>query len=193
MRVIRNLVEFAVLFGLWGLSQLLIAGQWLDPRWTTFLILIIAWSKTAFFGAENLQELWEASRKNVAYHRFMQLMLVNMLQIITSFALDFHCLHRINANSFGSIDPALTQPEQVFEFFYFSVLNFTFFGYGDITPQSIPAKLITMTEILLAFITVIFLLSDFISLKESLGRRPLPRPLPPSDAEPAGRMEQSAK
>jgi hypothetical protein len=28
----------------------------------------------------------------------------------------------------------------------------------------------TMTEILLAFITVIFLLSDFISLKESLGK-----------------------
>jgi hypothetical protein len=27
-----------------------------------------------------------------------------------------------------------------------------------------------MTEILLAFITVIFLLSDFISLKESLGK-----------------------
>lgn len=43
-----------------------------------------------------------------------------------------------------------------------------FFGYGDITPQSIPAKLLVLTEITLAFVTVIFLLSDFISLKESL-------------------------
>jgi hypothetical protein len=53
---------------------------------------------------------------------------------------------------------------------YFSTLNFTFFGYGDVTPQTIPAKLITMSEVLLAFVTVIFLLSDFISLKESLGK-----------------------
>jgi hypothetical protein len=58
----------------------------------------------------------------------------------------------------------------VFEFSYYSTLNFTFFGYGDVTPQTVPAKFITMTEILLAFITVIFLLSDFISLKESLGK-----------------------
>mgnify|MGYP002778382240 CR=1 FL=1 len=55
--------------------------------------------------------------------------------------------------------------------FYFSVLNFSFFGYGDITPQTIPAKLATLTEIVLAFLTVIFILSDFISLKDSLRAR----------------------
>jgi hypothetical protein len=171
MRIFRNLVEFAVLFLLWGAIQLLISTGWLGARWMTAVVVLIAWGKTAFFGMENLQELWEASLKNVAYYRFMLVMLVNMLQIITSFGLDFHCLHRINASSFGSIDATMTQPELMFEYLYFSVLNFTFFGYGDVTPQSIPAKLLTMTEILLAFITVIFLLSDFISLKESLGRR----------------------
>ena len=98
----------------------------------------------------------------------MVLMLVNMSQIITSFGLDYHCLHTVNAESFSGIQSALTQPELVFEYLYFSVLNFTFFGYGDITPQTVPAKLLTMTEILLAFVTVIFLLSDFISLRESL-------------------------
>ncbi len=44
-------------------------------------------------------------------------------------------------------------------------------GYGDIIPQTIPAKFLTMTEILVAFTTVIFLLSDFISLKESVARK----------------------
>ena len=33
-----------------------------------------------------------------------------------------------------------------------------------------PEILLTVTEILLAFVTVIFLLSDFISLKESISR-----------------------
>ena len=36
------------------------------------------------------------------------------------------------------------------------------------TPQTIPAKIVTMMEVILAFFTVIFLLSDFISLKDSL-------------------------
>jgi hypothetical protein len=35
-------------------------------------------------------------------------------------------------------------------------------------PQTIPAKVANLTEIVLAFVTVIFLLSDFVSLKESL-------------------------
>ena len=168
MRVIRNLIEFGVLFLFWGIAQGLIISGWLGSGWLTAIIVALAWGKTAFFGAENLQELWHASRQHVAYHRFMVLMLINMSQIITSFALDYHCLHSVNAESFSNIQPALTRPELMFEYLYFSVLNFTFFGYGDITPQTIPAKLLTMTEIVLAFVTVIFLLSDFISLRESL-------------------------
>jgi hypothetical protein len=104
----------------------------------------------------------------LAYHRFMMLMLINMSQITLSFGLDYHCLHSIDAGSFSSINPTETMPEQIFDFTYFSILNFTFFGYGDIMPQSIPAKLLTITEVVLAFVTVIFLLSDFISLKESI-------------------------
>jgi hypothetical protein len=100
----------------------------------------------------------------------MRLMLVNMFQIILSFGLDYYCLLSVDPRSF-SVDEALTGPKLVFECVYFSTLNFTFFGYGDITPQTVAAKLLAMTEITLAFLTVIFLLSDFISLKESLQRR----------------------
>lgn len=168
--VMRNVVEFAVIFGLWlgtvwlvqlgsGRSLVCVAG-----------VLIVSLLKSAFFGVENLRQLFEATRCNQAYHRFMLLMLVNMAQIILSFSLDFHCLHVVNANSFGIADLPPMALETVFEFIYFSTLNFTFFGYGDMTPQTIPAKLLTMSEILLAFVTVIFLLSDFISLKESLTR-----------------------
>jgi hypothetical protein len=46
-----------------------------------------------------------------------------------------------------------------------------FFGFGDITPQIISTKALTLTEITLAFVTVIFVLSDFIGLKESLRTR----------------------
>jgi hypothetical protein len=91
VRAIRNLIEFAVLFLLWGVAQGLIASGWLGSGWLVAVIVALAWGKTAFFGAENLQELWRASRQHVAYHRFMVLMLVNMSQIITSFALASCC------------------------------------------------------------------------------------------------------
>lgn len=167
--IVRNLIEFIAILVIWaGFQHLLnlnIAHASALP-----LMMVLSLVKTSFFGVENIRQLFEATRSNQPYHRFMLLMLINMTQIILSFGLDFHCLHRINPASFSVDLPDATPFETVFEFVYYSTLNFTFFGYGDVTPQTIPAKFITMTEILLAFVTVIFLLSDFISLKESLGK-----------------------
>ena len=167
--VVRKSIEFAAIYGLWRFEHELIGRQLLGPAALTALVLAVAWLKTAFFGIENIRQLWRASAENMPYYKFLLLMLVNMLQIVAAFALDFDLLHRLSDASFAGVNPALRGGELVFEFFYFSSLNFMFFGYGDITPQSIPAKLLTLSEITLAFITVIFLLSDFISLKESIG------------------------
>ncbi len=165
---LRNVAEFALIATVWFATQALIQRSRLPFEWLVTTVILLAWAKTAFFGIENLQQLMRASKDNMAYHRFMFLMLINVAQITLSFGLDFHCMYCLDAASFSSIDPTETVPEQIFDFTYFSVLNFTFFGYGDVTPQTIPAKLLTVTEIVLAFVTVIFLLSDFISLKESI-------------------------
>jgi Ion channel len=165
---VRNAIEFAVIIAIWFVLQRLIQAGVGKGLQMSLIVLAIAWAKTAFFGAENLQQLLRASNENMPYHRFMVLMLVNMLQIILSFGLDYHCMHTINPGSFSSISMQYSQPELIFEFVYFSSLNFTFFGYGDVTPQTVLAKLLTITEIMLAFVTVIFLLSDFISLEDSI-------------------------
>ncbi|BBO32486.1 ion channel [Lacipirellula parvula] len=166
--IARNALEFAVIFGAWwAILEVIDSGRLAAP-WVVATILIVAWAKTLFFGAENIRQLWHATAQNTPYHKFMLLMLVNMWQIMTSFALDFHLLDVLRRESFAGVNESLAGAALVFEFFYFSALNFMFFGYGDITPQSIPAKLLTLTEITLAFVTVIFLLSDFISLKDSL-------------------------
>ena len=168
---IRNSLEFAAIFGIWRVQLALIERGSLTLAAATAVVLIVAWLKTAFFGIENIRQLWRASAENMPYYKFLLLMLVNMMQIIVAFALDYHLLHKLSAESFAGVNSALDGGALVFEFFYYSSLNFMFFGYGDITPQSVPAKLLTLTEITLAFVTVIFLLSDFISLKESIGRR----------------------
>ncbi|HYO23807.1 MAG TPA: ion channel [Lacipirellulaceae bacterium] len=166
--VARNLLEFAALFALWRAGLAAIERHWLSPAALHTGLLLLAGAKTLFFGIENIGQLRAASANNTPYHKFLLLMLMNVWQVITSFGLDFHLLHLIDRSSFDFIPPDLTPAAHVFEFFYFSALNFMFFGYGDITPQTVPAKVLTLAEISLAFVTVIFLLSDFISLKESL-------------------------
>ncbi|AOP34071.1 hypothetical protein A0128_09580 [Leptospira tipperaryensis] len=44
-------------------------------------------------------------------------------------------------------------------------------GIIKIIPESTEAAIIVLFEAIFSFITIIFVLSDFLSLKESLGRR----------------------
>jgi ion channel len=148
--------------------QALWNAHWLSAPVFCLMVLAAAFAKTVFFFVENLQHILMATQDDMPYHRVLGVMGVNMAQITLAFALDYWCLETAEPASFSSIDPTWTQAEQVFEFFFFSVLNFSFFGFGDVTPQTIPAKMVTMMEVLLAFFTVIFLLSDFVSLKDSL-------------------------
>jgi len=171
MRYLPNLLEYAVLLALAYLSRLLFSYAWLTGLAFEGMVVLLAWGKTAWFVLENSRQVIQATAKNLPYHRFLSLMGVNMSQISLSFALDFYCLQRANPGSFASLDVALPRFELAFDCVYFSILNFSFFGYGDILPQTIPAKLVTLTEITLAFLTVIFILSDFISLKDSLRER----------------------
>jgi hypothetical protein len=137
------------------------------------LIAVAVWAaiKTGYYFFENLKHLQEATTTDLAYHKFVVLLAYNMAQITISFALDFYCLVRIDRESLNGIDPHLAGGELLFECFYFSVLNFSFFGYGDITPAHIPGKVIMLLEVVTAFSTVIFLLSDFVSMKESMRRK----------------------
>lgn len=151
-----------------AMLQTVIANRWIDPKSFCVLVMVVTAAKTSFFFMEDLQQILQATARDIPYHRFMALMLVNMAQIILSFGLDYWCLMTAEPRSLSEFNPDFTRAELIFECLYYSFLNFTYFGYGDITPQTIPAKVVTMMELLLAFFTVIFLLSDFISLKDSL-------------------------
>lgn len=167
-QVIRQGGEVAVIIIVAVLLQVLWFQNCMGANAFCLVVLAVAFAKTVFFFVENLTHILMATRDNMAYHKVLGLMGVNMAQITMSFAMDFWCLETAEPASFSSIEAAWSRGELIFEFFFFSVLNFSFFGFGDVTPLTVPAKLVTMMEVLLAFFTVIFLLSDFVSLKDSL-------------------------
>ncbi len=138
------------------------------PRAACLLVAAIAVAKAAYFLLENLQHILLATAHEIPYHRFLGLMGVNMAQITLSFALDFWLLEVAEPGSFSGFPPGVSPGAAFFDCCFYSVLNFSFFGFGDILPQTPPAKIVTLLEVVLAFFTVIFLLSDFISLKDSL-------------------------
>ncbi len=167
----RNAVEYAAILVWWLLILWFVTAGQIGAGFMTLVIVVGCWIKTALFGAENLKQLYEASRCNLAHHHFLILMGINMSQMVMSFAFDFHLLYCIDNGCFTGVAKGVNQMEALFDFFYLSTLNFSFFGYSDILPQSVPAKILNLTEIVLAFVTVIFLLSDFISLKDSIRNR----------------------
>ena len=166
--VLRNIVEYVAIVLWWLIVLWLVATNLFGETVSTCVIILGCWTKTALFGAENLKQLYEAAQCNLAHHRFLLLMAINMSQMILSFAFDFHLLHSLNAGAFAGVAKDIGQAEILFDFFYLSTLNFSFFGYSEIMPQTVPAKIVNLTEIVMAFVTVIFLLSDFISLKDSI-------------------------
>ncbi len=139
-----------------------------NPLVTTFLIVVLSAIKSAYYVFFSYKKILEASKKEVMYHDFMLFMMINISMVIFSFGVDYFCLNQVDPANFVGIEKHLNIPELIFETWYFSVLNFSFFGYGQIMPTTIPGKLIIIMEVIMSFVTLVFILSDFLSLKDSI-------------------------
>ena len=167
----REALEFVALFAVAG--AILWLGRAAPGLRGELSAVVAAWAicKTLYYFAETLRHLIDATASDQPYHSFLLLVAYNMAQITLSYAIDFYCLYQIDPTSLSGIDPQLGGGALMFECFYFSVLNFSFFGYGDIIPARIPGKIVMLLEVVTAFSTVIFLLSDFVSMKESMRKK----------------------
>jgi hypothetical protein len=171
---VKELLETMVFIAAWGLLISAGQGAWLPVRSLCWVVVLWAAIKFIYFLIENGMHIVHATTKDVPYHHFLVFMAYNIGQMSLSFALDFHALYLLDAGSLNGIGEGLIGAELWFEFVFYSVLNFSFFGFGDITPATVPAKLITLMEVVLALLTVIFILGDFISIREAVKKREPP-------------------
>jgi hypothetical protein len=143
----------------------------LSNRITILCVVGICLFKSFYFIHFLFKQIIEASKRDTLYYRFLVFMAINVALIILSFSIDYFCLSEIEHNSFSGVAWHISTAERFFDFLYFSILAFTNFGYDQIAPSNIAAKIIISTELLISFATIIFILSDFISLKDSLQNR----------------------
>jgi hypothetical protein len=168
MNILQTIFKYATVIFL-GISIFWIDGfENINKNITIFTIAIIALSKAVYFMVFSFKKIVEVSLKNTPYHTFLLFMATNVALIIISFSIDFFCLSEIDVNSFMGINKNIPLWERYLDFLYYSVLAFTNFGYDQISPRTIVAKFLMSMELVISFATIIFILSDFISLKDSI-------------------------
>lgn len=139
-----------------------------DPWLNTNFILALSIGKTAAFVVQSLRKIAEVVNKNVAYFRFLIFMMVNVVIIVVSFGIDFFCLYRVDPSHFEGMPEGVSSLRVLFESIYVSMLGFNNLGFYDVVPVSVAAKFLVMIEILIYYFSIIMILSDFISLRDSI-------------------------
>ncbi len=137
-------------------------------------ILLVAFSmiKSGYFVITGFRKILAFSKSDLKYHYFLLFIGLSITLMVISFAADYTCLFIIDPQSFSGVVTDIPWYETCIRFWFFSVFVFANIGVVTIAPTSLASEFLMMTEAILSFITIILVLSDFISLKESLmGRK----------------------
>lgn len=164
----KDLIIENLLVILFGVLVFYLDDKEFKDAYNKVLIFLFCLFKTGYFLASGFRKIVRYSKLNLTYYQFLMFIALNIIFIIFSFAIDFLCLYQVDPSSFSGISKMATLPEKLFDCFYYSLLIFSNIGMATVLPETIAAKSFTMFESVLSFVTIIFILSDFISLKESL-------------------------
>jgi hypothetical protein len=132
------------------------------------LIFAVTIGKIYFFLTHSYKKLLHISRADITYFSFLLFVATNIFLMVISFCADYFCIFTIDPTSFSGVEEANTVPKQIFKFFYLSFLLFTNMGVANVVPVTMAAECMVMFEAIISFITIIFILSDFVNLKDSL-------------------------
>lgn len=133
---------------------------------TNYLILVsLAVAKSVYFVFHNFRSIGRIVTAEQTFNHFIVLISVNIALIISSFAADYFVLYKIYPTSFRGI-LAADDLSAAGEMLYFSLVTFTTTGFGDIVPTSNLSRLPVSLEVVVGFISTIFVISNFSNFKE---------------------------
>jgi len=130
--------------------------------WLIYLVIFFALAKTAYFTTITLRQVNSSIKQCHSFDKLLWVFGMLILLVILSFAADFNCLSAVDKGSLKGLETTLDGGlfENLFSYFYFSIVTFASVGYGDIVPVSAPAKILVILEICQSFILIVFGLSN---------------------------------
>jgi hypothetical protein len=162
----QHLIILGIGIGLFYFERFEVASLF----WEKLILILIALSKCIYFIEHSFRKIEEASINDISYNRFIVIILTNVLLIVVSFAVDYGCLEVIQPGSFKGLLPEGGFWDRSFEFSYFSLLSFTTVAFGDILPIAKSARMLTILEVGVAYLTTIIIISNFVQIKESIDK-----------------------
>lgn len=151
--LITLLILFFLLIHFWG-------NQSNSILWASALV-IFSLTKIYLLVSHTIKKLDKLIENNHSFNHMLLLLGAIITIIIISFALDYLCVSEIFPNAFSGITPDQSMITRFTNLIYFSIVTFTTVGYGDIIPLIIVAKLITVLEMMSAFIVIVFIISKY--------------------------------
>lgn len=135
-----------------------------------FLIFLFCLTKVLYVVIRCFRRIVTIAHTDMPYHRFLLFVAANVSLLVFSFSLDYYAIFSYDPTSFIGLEDTNNVVEEYFKLFYLSLLLFTNMGVANVVPVKIPAEILVMFEAIVSFVTLIFILSDYITLRDSLKR-----------------------
>jgi hypothetical protein len=133
-------------------------------------VFIFSLTKVLYIVIRCFKRIVTISHMDIPYHRFLLFIAANVSLIVVSFSLDYLAVYHLDNTSFSGLEETTNVVEEYFKLFYLSLLMFTNMGVANVVPLKIPAEILVMFEAIVSFVTLIFILSDYVTLRDSLRR-----------------------
>jgi hypothetical protein len=134
------------------------------------VVFLFSISKVVYMVIKCFRRIVTISHMDVPYHRFLLFIAANVVLIVFSFSIDYLAVYHLDKTSFTGLEDTTNLVEEYFKLFYLSLLMFTNMGVANVVPVKIPAEILVMFEAIVSFVTLIFILSDYLTLRDSLRR-----------------------
>jgi hypothetical protein len=157
-----------------------------SPAVNIGLLLVITTLKVLYFLGATLH--WIRQTVSSAYHLryLMGFLVLQVLLIVLSFAIDYYCLYRINADSFllPTDQSGRGMAAQLLIFLYFSLGKYTTAGGGEMHPATPAAQICAMGEMVVSYFTTVLIIAN-VGYLQSLFSHSALGPKPAPSAEPS--------
>ena len=169
--LVRAAVPFAALLLGSSLLYLFNLIKFDSPGVDTGLVLLMTVVKVACFLFATLH--WIQQTVSSSFHRqyLMSFLVLQVLLIVFSFALDYYYLYQINSAAFHLPADRKSHGELLLTFLYFSLGKYTTAGVGDIHPTSPAAQICAMGEMVVSYFTTVLLIANVSYLQALFSRK----------------------